>query len=159
MRRIALSVFLWAGVGGPVWSTDPPAALRLLDDRGEMIEAPLEVCFQAELRADCVSLGSGETFSPPARLRSVRVEGPDHGPVSARFEDFERDEGGQLLLRVPRKALLQIDERPPGPLTVSVYNTRAASLDKPFLTVSGVLQAAGLPTSIWFQRSRAPSPA
>lgn len=138
MRGIGLGASLWFLAAGLAWSAEAPGRLRLVDDRGEKIESPLEVCFQTGLRTECANLGPGEIPAPPARFLSVRAEGPDHGPVSLRFEDLEAGGDGGLLARVPRKARLQIEKLPAEPLTVSVYDRRAPSFDKPLLKVAGV---------------------
>jgi hypothetical protein len=138
MRWIVLGASLWLLATGLAWSAEAPVALRFLDDRGEKIESALEVCFQTGLRVECKNLGPGESPAPPAQFLSLRVEGPDHGPVSLRYEDLEARADGQLLARVPRKALLQIDKLPTEPLTVSVYDRQAPSFDKPLLKVAGV---------------------
>jgi len=130
MRGIAWGFILWMVGTGIAWpASAPPIALR--DDRGEKIASPLEVCFQADLRGDCVNLGAGDGFTPPDRLRSLRIEGPDHGPVSFQAGDLQAGEDGRLTLRVPRKALLRIDGLPAEPLSVAVYEPGAASFDKP----------------------------
>lgn len=129
MRRIGLGILLWLVAAG--WAS---AEIRFLDDRGEPIASPLEACFQMDLRTECVNSGSGDTVEPPGRFLLLRVEGPDHGPISLRYEELE--EG--LLARVPRKALLQIEKLPADPLTVSVYDKRAPSFDKPLFSAKGV---------------------
>jgi hypothetical protein len=134
MRGIALSFILWIAAAGTAWPAEAPAAappIALRDDRGEKIASPLEVCFQADLRGDCVNLGAGDGFTPPGRLRSLRVEGPDHGPASFQAVDLKAGEDGRLTLRVPRKALLRIDKPPAESLSVAIYNPGAASFDKP----------------------------
>ena len=74
---------------------------------------------------------------PPAPFLILRVEGPDHGPASLRYGDLEAREG-RLLARVPRKALLQIEKLPADLLTVSVYDQRAPSFDKPLFSAKSV---------------------
>src|SRR5215217_2133565 len=138
MRGIGLGASLWFLAAGLAWSAEAPRALRLVDDRGEKIESPLEVCFQTGLRTECSNLGPGEVPAPPARFLSVRAEGSDHGPVSLRFEDLEAGDDGQLLARVPRKARLQIEKLPAEPLTVSVYDKGAPSFDKPLFSAQSV---------------------
>ncbi len=137
MRGIASSFILWILSAGVAWPASGPS-IALRDDLGEKIASPLEVCFQADLRGDCVNLEAGDGFTPPDRLRSLRVEGPDHGPASFQAGDLEAGEDGRLTLRVPRKALLRIDKLPAEPLNVAVYDPGAASFDKPLAVARGV---------------------
>ncbi len=138
MRSVALSVLMWAVFAGSAWPVEPSAALRILDDRGERVEDSLTVCFQTGLHQECKDVGPSETLTPPARFQSLRVEGPGHGPVSLRQEELAADAEGHWVLRVPRKAHLKIDHLPAEPLSISVYDPRAPSFDKPLLNVRGV---------------------
>ncbi|MFL6263829.1 MAG: carboxypeptidase regulatory-like domain-containing protein [Thermoanaerobaculia bacterium] len=137
MRSIALGLTLCAicvAVSGAARAQAPAAPVPPLDfrdDRGEPLASPLEVCFRTDLRADCVNVAAGEPFIPPAPLRSLRLEGPDHGPASFQEEDLRPGADGRLLVRVPRKALLQIDKPPAEPLDAAVYDVKAASFAKP----------------------------
>jgi len=132
MRGIVSSFILWIAAAGIAWPAAVPA-VTLRDDLGERIASPLEVCFQSDLRGGCVNLAAGDGFAPPDRLRSLRIEGPDHGPASFQAGDLEAGEDGRLVLRVPRKALLRIDKLPAEPLNVAVYDPGAASFDKPWI--------------------------
>ncbi|MEA2599546.1 MAG: hypothetical protein QOF89_538 [Acidobacteriota bacterium] len=142
MRRIGLGLWLWITVTGTVWPAETPAPagppIGLRDDRGEPISSPLEICFRTDLRSDCVALKAGDDFTPPAGWRSLRIEGPDHGPASFQAEDFAPGSDGSPRLRIPRKALLKIEKLPAEPLTVSLYDQEATSFDKPRVKVSGV---------------------
>lgn len=129
MRRAGFGFLLWLAAAG--WAS---AEIRFLDDRGEPITSPLEACFQTDRRTECVNSNSGGPVEPPGRFLLLRVDGPDHGPVSLRYEDLE---DGRVA-RVPRKALLQIEKLPAEPLTISVYDKRASSFDKPLLSAKGV---------------------
>ncbi len=136
--RLWLAWFLTAGL---VWAEAPKApipSVELRDDRGDAVTSSLEICFRTDLRSDCVTLPAGERFTPPAPLRSLRVEGPDHGPASFDGPALKAGEDGLLRLRVPRKALLQIDKPPAGPLDAAVYDPKAASFDKPVAGFKGV---------------------
>lgn len=132
MRRIGLGVLLWLVAAR--WAS---AEVRFLDDLGKPVASPLEACFQTDLRTECLSSGSGGPVDPPGRFLLLRVEGPGHGPASLRYEDLEAREGS-LLARIPRKVLLQIEKLPAEPLTVSVYDKRASSFDKPLFSAKGV---------------------
>jgi carboxypeptidase family protein len=131
MRRIALGILLW--LVATRWAS---AEIRFLDDRGEPVASPLEACFQTDLRTECVNSNSGAPIEPPGRFLLLRIEGPDHGPVSLRYEDLEEGR----FARVPRKALLQIEKLPADPLTVSVYDKRAPSFDKALFSANAVGQ-------------------
>jgi hypothetical protein len=137
MRSIALGLTLCAvcvPASGIAWAQAPAASVPpvdLRDDRGEPLASPLEVCFRTDLRGDCVNLAAGEAFTPPAPLRSLRAEGPDHGPISFQSEGLKPGADGRLVLRVPRKALLQIDKPSAEPLDAAVYDVKAATFDKP----------------------------
>ncbi len=137
MRSIALGLTLcvaWIPASRLAWAQAPVAPVPpvdLRDDRGEPVASPLEICYRTDLRSDCVDLAAGEAFTPSAPLRSLRVEGPDHGPVSFPSGDLAPGADGRLRLRIPRKALLQIDKLPPEPLDIAVYDVKAATFDKP----------------------------
>ncbi len=92
--------------------------LRFVDDRGQTIAGELEVCFQVGTHSQCVSAAP---IQVPLELVSVRVEGPDHGPISVQRQELKRDSRGDLVLAVPRKALLRIGARPSERLILSLY--------------------------------------
>src|SRR3954468_14665214 len=100
----------------------PPArgagVLRFTDDRDKPITSALEACFQVDTRNDCVPVSGGKLSKVPEHFWALRVEGPDHGPVT-----FQRSaiRHGTAVLKVPRKAELQIQARPDLRVTVSVY--------------------------------------
>ena len=130
MRGIAASFILWILSAGIAWPAAVPA-IALRDDLGEKIASPLEVCFQSDLQGKFVNLAAGEDFTPPDRLWSLRIEGPDHGPAFFKAADLRGAEGGGLTLRIPRKALLQIDGLPAEGVSVAVYDAQAPSFDQP----------------------------
>jgi hypothetical protein len=82
--------------------------LELVDDRGEPLGAAVEVCFVQGLGTDCVDRapGAGPEALPDFDL--LRVEGPEHGPVSVRRRDLPAAEDGVRRLAVPRKARLRV---------------------------------------------------
>ncbi len=84
MKRIALGFLLGWWVAGSA-----SAEIRFLDDRGEAITSPLEACFQTDRRTECVNSSSGGVAQPPGQFLILRVEGPDHGPASLRYEALE----------------------------------------------------------------------
>src|SRR6185369_11950287 len=134
MRSVTLGLTLCiiyiSGIISGIARAQAPAAavppLDLRDDRGEPIAGALEVCYRTDLKSDCVDLAAGDAFTPPAPVRSLRVEGPDHGPASFAGEALQPGADGHIRLRVPRKALLQIDKLPAEPLDVAVYDVKAA---------------------------------
>ncbi|HSS48678.1 MAG TPA: hypothetical protein VLX28_07010, partial [Thermoanaerobaculia bacterium] len=104
----------------PAHAATKPRVLRLLDDRGKAITEELDVCFQIGTRSNC-SPWRGVPIEVPQEFVSVRVEGPDHGPVSAPRQGIEKEPNGDLSLAVPRKAFLQVTGSPEERLTVSLY--------------------------------------
>jgi len=135
---------LWIAAVGFA-TAEAPVSLRLLDDRGLEIEGPLEVCFQVDVRTECSTVNPGGTVTLPIRFLSVRAEGPDHGPVTVLLEGLEADAAGKAVVRVPRKALLRVEGLPAEPLTVSLYDPRAASLVKPFSSARFGAQGVKVP--------------
>jgi len=104
----------------PAHATTKSRSLQLVDDRGKGIAGEMEICYQIGTRSDCASWRGAPIEVPPEFL-SVRVEGPDHGPVSVSLQNFKKEPTGDLLLTVPRKALLQVVGNPEDSLTVSLY--------------------------------------
>jgi hypothetical protein len=94
--------------------------LQLIDDRQQPITASLEICFQVGIRNEC-STSTGGPVKVPMRWDGVRVEGPDHGPVSARHGDLKSTPAGLPVLVVPRKADLQVVADANERITVSLY--------------------------------------
>lgn len=105
--------------------------LQLVDDRGEAMAAGIEACFQIETRMDCSPVARG-TVEMPAEAVSVRVEGPGHGPATARKNELKTGPAGRASLVVPRKAFLEISPAPPGPLTLSFYRQDDSTFRSPF---------------------------
>jgi hypothetical protein len=128
--RIAAALFSAAFALAFSQAVAKPASLRLVDDRGKAVTGKLEVCFQIGTRNDCVTAAGAPVQVPPEFL-SVRAEGPDHGPVSAPRQDLKRNPDGDLLLAVPRKALLQIGGSPESRLSVSLYRQSDPSFRAP----------------------------
>jgi len=104
--------------------------LQLVDDRGKAITEEVEVCFQAGTRSDCAP-SRGARIELPPELVSVRVEGADHGPVSATRQNLRKEPNGDLLLAIPRKALLQVAGSSENNLTVSLYSQDDPSFRTP----------------------------
>src|SRR3954463_2216428 len=94
---------------------------RFVDDRGSAIRAPLEACFQVETRTECSSASEGRLPRMPEGYWAVRIEGPDHGPLTLQRSQIRAGGDGMAVVQVPRKAELRIEARPGVRLTVSVY--------------------------------------
>lgn len=137
--RILLACFLLAGLTPSARAA--AQTLRLADDRGQAISEALSVCFLVGTASQCADVKPGETVPLPPSFASVRAEGAHHGPVSARPRDLTA-EGGQQVLRVPRKALLRVDHLPADPLTLSAFRPRAESFRNPIFY--GVVGAGGV---------------
>lgn len=121
--RQLLSAFLLGGAFACAAQGEAPAksALRLIDDRRQPIASSLEVCFQVGTRSDCSALAAGGSVELPADWAGVRVEGPEHGPVSAKRRDLKPGPDGLPVLMVPRKADLQVVGEAKERITVSLY--------------------------------------
>ncbi|HEY4593277.1 MAG TPA: hypothetical protein VIJ61_12765, partial [Thermoanaerobaculia bacterium] len=121
--RQLLSAFLLGGALACAAQGEafPKPSLRLVDDRGQPIDASLDVCFQVGTRNDCSALSAGGPVELPADWAGVRVEGPEHGPVSAKRGDLKPGPDGLPVLRVPRKADLQVVAEAKERITVSLY--------------------------------------
>lgn len=132
--RVAyLAALITLGPAVPAGAQEPARTLRLVDDRGVAVPG-LSACFQVELATQCAEAGRDGTVPLPPSFAGVRAEGPHHGPVAARGRDLRPEvEGGPPVLRVPRKAFLQIDGLPPAgsPLTVEVFRVRTPSFRNP----------------------------
>jgi hypothetical protein len=125
-----LALTLYAFVAAPLGADGP--AVHFLDDRGQSVDSPLEACFQLALKPDCREIGPRETVTLPQGFFTLRVEGPEHGPVSVPREDLLLSkDGGTLRVTVPRKALLSVDRRPAEPLTVSLYDPQDPAFRTP----------------------------
>jgi Carboxypeptidase regulatory-like domain len=97
------------------------SSLRLVDDRRQPIASSLEACFQVGTRSDCTSLPAGGWVELPADWTGVRIEGPEHGPISAKPGDLKPGPDGLPFLRIPRKAELQVAAAAKERITVSLY--------------------------------------
>lgn len=115
-----------------------PVQLRCVDDLGAAIASDMQVCFQVETRLDCSLSGRAPMDVPPGTA-SVRVEGPGHGPVSVRREALEAGPDGVAVLKVPRKAFLEVTARAGVRLAVSLYPQN----DPTFRTPSFRIEKAG----------------
>jgi hypothetical protein len=107
-------------------------ALHLVDDRGQPIDAAVEVCFRVELRTECQRLTAGGTARSPASFYSLRIEGEDHGPVDLRRDGLQAQVDGSFRVMVPRKALLRVESNGrQQPLTLSLYKPEDPTFREP----------------------------
>lgn len=110
-----------AAAGG----SERAGTVRLEDDRGRALESPVEACFVHELSTDCVEVAAERAVLELRPFDSLRVEGPDHGPVRVRPRDLERSteqEGADPpRLTVPRKTLLRVRRAPERGLVANLY--------------------------------------
>ncbi|HEX3129367.1 MAG TPA: carboxypeptidase-like regulatory domain-containing protein [Thermoanaerobaculia bacterium] len=106
-------------------------ALRFQDDQGLPIHSEVQVCFVLGTRSDCRPVAHAELADLPAGFSSFRVEGPDHGPLSAKRSDLKPDAEGVALLKVPRKAELQILGQQERHLALSLYSQDDESFRTP----------------------------
>jgi hypothetical protein len=108
-RSIVLALLVAAAFGAVAAQEAPDGdALRLVDDRGEPLGAPVEACFVQDLGTDCAEVpadGSGVAWRT---FDLLRVEGPGHGPVTVRRSAVRPDEDGARRLVVPRKVTLRV---------------------------------------------------
>lgn len=123
MRRFLLAgVWITASLSiSGLAVSDGAVTLRFEDDRGQTVADPLEVCFQKGTVMDCQPI-SGNMAAVPAEFQSMRVEGPNHGPVLLRPLDLRPKPDGRVTVVVPRKVELEIRAQPGQRLTVSLYS-------------------------------------
>ncbi|HUF78757.1 MAG TPA: carboxypeptidase-like regulatory domain-containing protein [Thermoanaerobaculia bacterium] len=115
---LAAWFLLPVGAGGVA----PSDQLSLVDDRGEPLGSPVEICLVQGLETDCVERSSqeGPVELPPFDL--LRVEGADHGPVTVRPARLRSaGENGPSRLVVPRKATLRARGAAEHRLTAALY--------------------------------------
>ncbi len=96
--------------------------IRLVDDRGVPLASPVEACFQIDLRQDCVTVMPGADLVLPSELRSLKLEGPDYGPLSVSEREAHRKASEAQPLHVARKAALQVRQPGKAPLVLSLYS-------------------------------------
>src|SRR5579885_3478464 len=130
MRKRTLALLLCFGWSLPRVAVAAP--LHLVDDRGQAITLPLEVCLQVALRTECRQTASGEVFQLPEAFYSLRVEGEDHGPSALRREELRIQADGSFRAVVARKARLRIEMKDRRqPLTLSLYSPTDPSFREP----------------------------
>jgi hypothetical protein len=95
--------------------------LQFQDDQSLPIASEVQVCFVVGTRSDCRPVAHAALADLPADFSSLRIEGPDHGPLSLRRSELKPDAEGRIVLKVPRKAELQILGRRDRRLAVSLY--------------------------------------
>lgn len=131
VRRIGLVLAMTTATAfASIAAAADTGSLRFVDDRGQPIAGELDVCFQVGTRSQCVA-ARGTPIRVPPEFVSVRAEGLDHGPVSAPRQELQRESKGDLVLALPRKALLRISASPSQRLTVSFYGQDDPSFRTP----------------------------
>ena len=111
-----------------------PVHVRFVDDAGVAVTSDLQVCLQVETRLVCSAAGASPADVPPGAA-SIRVEGAGHGPISVRRDALEAGPDGVAVLKVPRKAFLDVAVRPGVRLAVSLYPQNDASFRVPSFRV------------------------
>ncbi len=137
-----LGGLLLLGGASAAGAAAPAGVIHLVDDRGQVIRAPLDVCFQLDLGVSCSSVRSGEVALPPASFQSLRVEGADHGPVRRERARLQTQADGSRRLVVPRKALLRLRAGSPDEPAVSLYDPADPSFRQPVF--HGVMRPEGI---------------
>jgi hypothetical protein len=131
-----LAVILLAG-SPALAASKKQEALRILgfqDDQGLPVSSELQVCFLVGTRNDCQPARhapGAELADPPADFSSLRVEGPDHGPLTVKRPDLKPGTGGRALVTVPRKAELQLRGRQERRIALSLYSQDDPSFRTP----------------------------
>jgi hypothetical protein len=115
---------LGLALAGPLVCQEPasPApSFRLVDDRGQEIREPLQVCLVRGLERTCQEIRGPDGWAPAGAFDLVTVEGPGHGPASLkRAELFGPGRRDRIV--VPRKATLKIGGLPSAhPVSLSLY--------------------------------------
>jgi hypothetical protein len=113
--------------GGPAYAE--LQSFQFQDDQGLPIASDLQVCFVVGTRSDCRPVSGLADL--PAEFSSLRIEGPDHGPLSLKRSDLKPDAEGRVLVKVPRKAELRILRRQKRRLSLSLYPQDDASFRTP----------------------------
>ena len=117
-----------------IGSAGEAATLSFIDDAGQTVQGPLEICVAKShgLPRDCSSLPAGSELLSIGDFGWIRVEGPEHGPVTALKDDLRRTDR-QLTITVPRKATLRVVRRssPEEKLTLSLYSQTDSSFRQP----------------------------
>ncbi len=108
------------------------AAIKVVDDRGLSITAPLRICFTKGVDTQCRDAAPWRVPEGFEAFDSATAEGPDHGPV-----EFTPATAAASI-RVPRKATIAIENAPPdGKLRASIYY-RNGSFGRPDAQIPGV---------------------
>lgn len=130
LSETLLAVALLAG--SPVFAE--LRVLRFQGDQGLPITSDVQVCFVLGTRSECRSVAhapAAELADLPAGFSSLRVEGPDHGPLTLKPSDLAPDGNGLALVRVPRKAEIEILGRQERRLALSLYSQDDATFRSP----------------------------
>jgi len=159
IRGGLVSLLAFASALTPPVAHGAEGVVVLTDDRGEPISSPFQVCFQLRLEQRCHDHEAGtETLELPASFDTLRVEGPGHGPASARRGELAASSGASPeeppRLRVPRKAMLRPKGVPENGLELSLYAKDDWELRHPVLRE----KVAGEPKSEVQDGAEGPTP-
>ena len=126
-RRLVAAASAWTLASAGLALADD---VRLVDDRGEPVAAPIEVCIVTGLERSCQHVERG-LLATSADFDSITAEGPEHGPLSIRRQDLLAGGDGAARLVVPRKARLRVRQLPAGPVSLSLYRSDDPSFRRP----------------------------
>jgi|HubBroStandDraft_3_1064219.scaffolds.fasta_scaffold56655_1 hypothetical protein len=128
---LVLCCFVMAVVLSPA-QAHADSLLRLVDDRGRGLDAPVEACFQVGLRTDCAQVPPAGIVHTPAAFQGLLIEGERHGPLRLRRDEMKPRMDGSFQATVARKALLRVERADSKiPLTVSLYLPRDETFREP----------------------------
>ncbi len=131
LPEVLLALLLFTGL--PAFA-DPVRSLLFQDDLGKPVTSDLQVCSLLGTRSDCRAVNpaaAGRLTDLPADLASLRIEGPDHGPLTVKRSDLKPDAEGKALVTIPRKAELQIRNHEKRQIALSLYSQEDASFRLP----------------------------
>lgn len=141
MKRTAVAVFLSGGLLLPLVSSAVPEKdglqVRVFDDRGKPLRSAVEFCYKRKAESyQCLQVdGTSGAVTVPKQVLSIRVEGENYGPFDVSPLEL-RISDRELLLRVPRKARLQVqgpEQDRDAPLVLSLYAAQDSVLRTPVL--------------------------
>src|SRR5689334_17053958 len=120
-----------------------PLSLRLQDDQGAQIRDSLRVCLHRELETFCLEQPPYEVPSKMKDFDVLTAEGPSHGPIEIIRSSLPSIDTGELSVKVPRKASLDIQGLTSDAVALSLYPGDDDAFRKPAFRFEH-LQATGL---------------
>lgn len=127
-------LFMLLSTGLPALAAAPVLgeAVSFVDDRGQTVAAPLQVCFVRDLATECHDLEPPAASSIELRpFDLLRAEGPEHGPALVRPGEIEELADGGRRVAVPRKARFRVIGLPGEPVTLSLYSVDDSEARQP----------------------------